>query len=168
MKKIYLIAIPIALILAYGGYSIFNKTENPTGETSFQEQQGKKIPFADFLKKGGSYVCHVDQNVGGTLTKGTTYITDGMIRGEYNTNVQGMSIDTTLIVRDGYTYTWSSLMANKGFKAKVAGDMEEQLDMGMRGQYSFNAEEIGDYACEPWKKDGSLFKLPDSIEFQEV
>jgi hypothetical protein len=120
------------------------------------------------MKGGGSYKCTVNQNVGGMDTKGTTYMKDGMVRGEYKTNVQGVSMESTLIVRDGYTYSWSSAMPNLGFKAKVVGDTAPDTNAGTSGTYSFNAEQIGDYDCQPWTSDDTMFAIPATITFTEV
>lgn len=129
---------------------------------------GKRMAFSEFIKQGGSYKCTVRQDVGGVQTEGTTYMSGGMIRGEYSTKVQGMDVNSTMIVRDGYTYSWTSMMPNTGFKVKVAANATGDTSAPTSGSYSFNAEQIGDYNCEAWTADASKFTLPSGVTFQEM
>lgn len=128
---------------------------------------GKKMAFSEFIKQGGAYKCTVNQLVEGIETKGVTYIDGKMIRGEYTTNTQGMSVGSTLIVRDGYTYTWTSMAPGMGFKAKVVegtGDTNAPTS----ASYSFNAEQIGEYDCQSWSVDASMFALPKDVTWTEM
>lgn len=176
------IAIGIAaVLLVTGGYFAINanknspkengaenKTENKVEEKTEAKTDGKKIPFSEFIKNGDSYKCTVHQLVGGTDTVGTTYINKGMVKGEYNTKVQGLSITSNVIVRDGYTYSWSSMTPTTGFKAKVVADTKTNTQTGMSGSYSYNAEQIGDYSCESWTANPTIFDLPAGVIFKEI
>lgn len=139
-------------------------------EIVIQATSGKKIPFSELVKKqDGAYKCTVNQYVANIETKGTAYINAGMIRGEFNTKVQNMNVDSTFVVRDGYSYTWSSMLPSMGFKAKVdtsAGGNNNTA--GPSGTYVFNAEQIGDYNCEAWNVDQSKFQIPSNITFKEM
>ncbi len=143
-----------------------NNNDIPLGEMG-EQPSGKKMAFADFMKQGGEYKCTIHQYDGETDTVGTTYLDDGMIRGEYNTKVQGLNIDTTFVMRDGYTYTWNSMMPNTGFKSKVT-EVNSNNGANASGSYNFNAEEIGDYDCEAWTPDPSKFIIPTNITFKTV
>ncbi len=129
---------------------------------------GRKMAFLDFVKQGGAHKCIVNQSIGGMEVKGTTYINDGMIRGEYATEAQGMSMESTLIVRDGYTYTWTSMAPQMGFKTKVAAGTPTDTGAGMSGTYSFDAQQIGEYDCESWVVDEGKFTPPASVTFTEI
>ncbi len=178
MKNIIIGVVVVAVAVA--GYFMFKgdsgdslSTGMPvpgtnTEETIVNQESGKKMAFSEFVKQGGAYKCTVNQNVGGTASVGTTYISNGMIRGEYNTKAQGLSIDTTLIVRDGFTYSWSSMAPSMGFKSKVVTGVVEDGSTNTSGTYSFNAEQIGDYDCEAWTVDASKFALPKGVTFREV
>jgi hypothetical protein len=120
---------------------------------------GKKIPFASFVKQGGSYECTVHQYIGGADTMGTIFVHDDMMRGEFATKVSNMNVETTFVTKDGYNYSWSSMMPKTVYKMKMMpmmGDMKAPS----AGSYSFNAEQIGDYDCMPWSLDDSKFALP--------
>ena len=57
-------------------------------------------------------------------------------------------------------------MPNTGFKMAVAGSGGTGGEAS--GQYSFNAEQIGDYDCKSWNVDGSKFDLPKDVTFTEI
>ncbi|MCE9628611.1 MAG: hypothetical protein K8Q91_01310 [Candidatus Vogelbacteria bacterium] len=162
----------VGLVVVGGGYFIFKSNQTVglvnESETITKAGDSKKIPFSEFIKIGGSYKCTINQSIGGVDTQGLTYLNNKMIRGEYNTKVQGVSIDTTLIVRDGFTYTWTSMAPTMGFKAKVADQKVVDNQTGTSGTYSFNAEQIGDYDCQTWNSDDSKFVLPTGVTFREV
>lgn len=174
----------VMVILIGGGYYALNsdveleelnnskeQTSDSVEENNPNSTQGKKMAFSQFLKQGGSYKCEVNQYIGGdyeNVTKGITYVSDGMIRGEYNSKTQNISVDSTVIVRDGYTYSWTSMAPTMGFKAKVVTDGQTNTNTGTSGNYSWNADQIGDYSCEPWAVDISKFTVPTNINFQEL
>ncbi len=172
MNTKLIVGIAAAVVVVAGAVYFFAGSKAPATE-GVQEQAavassdaGKKMAFADFIKQGGSYKCTVHQSVGGIDTVGTTYISGDMIRGEYTTQVQGQNIDTSFVLRDGYTYSWSSMVPNMGIKSKAvvaAGDTSASA----QGSYSFNAEQIGDYQCDPWTADASTFALPKGVTFRE-
>lgn len=169
----------VVAVLVVGGYFAYqaNKPEGvdriefPNEEKSEEqgkapEQTGKKMAFSQFLKQGGAYKCEVNQDINGVETKGTTYINDGMVRGEYNTKIQGANVDSTFIVRDGFVYSWSSMLPNMGFKMKTDVNASGNAGASASGSYSWNAEQIGDYNCEPWTVDQSKFTVPTNITFK--
>lgn len=178
MSQAKTIALVVVIaVVAVGGYFWMGKgggtekmntqnAESTTADTT--EQSGKKMAFSEFLKQGGSYKCTVNQSVAGTETVGTTYIKDGLMKGEYNTKVAGLDVTSYFIMRDGYSYSWSSMMPTTGFKVKVDQSTEASGSTETSGSYSFNAEQIGDYSCEVWSADESVFTLPSSVTFKEV
>jgi len=92
-----------------------------------------------------------------------------MVRGEFAVQTQGMNIDSNMIVRDGYTYIWSSMMQGMGFKSKaVASDSATNPETGTLGSYAWDAEQIGDYNCEAWNPDVTIFTLPEGVIFSEA
>ncbi len=161
-----ILSVLLAVVVVVGGYFALRtapQTANAPVESS--DNANKKMAFADFMKSGGTYKCTVNQSVNGVDTKGTTYLDNGMIRGEFSNKIQGYNIDVTFIVREGFTYTWTSMMPNTGFKSKVMMGSTSGSNAGTSGSYSFNAEQIGDYDCQPWNADTSMFTIPANITF---
>lgn len=174
----------VLVILVGGGYYALNSDSaleddmgmNQNQEESIEEQssqntEGKKMAFSEFLKQGGSYKCTVDQYITAgdyeNITKGTTYVSGGMVRGEYTSKVENLNVESTVLVRDGYTYSWTSMAPNMGFKVKVV-EAKGDTSTSTSGSYNWNAEQIGDYECVPWTVDMSKFAVPTDITFQEL
>lgn len=158
----------IALALRPGTLN-YTAPEEVVQEQRQEAPTGKKKAFSEFLKDGGTYQCRVQQYAGDTDTQGTVYLHGGLIRGEYRTQAKGMDIDSTVVVRDGYAYAWSSAVAGTGFKSKINLDAQGNVESEQSaGSYSFNAEQIGDYDCQPWTADSSKFDVPSDITFREL
>lgn len=140
--------------------------------SSTTEATGKKMAFSQFMKSdSGSYVCEVNQSVGDTQTKGTVYLDNGKVRGEFTVRALGQNSSVTTIIRDGYTYTWSSLAATVGFKVKNSpeGDMTPvENATGTQATYQASFETIGDYSCTAQVVEESKFTIPGSVTFTEV
>lgn len=152
-------------------------TTATTTNTGTTTPGGKKMAFSSFIKQGGSYQCTVTQYIDSAYTSstmGTVYISGEKIRGNYSVEVQGMKINGSVIVRDGFAYTWSS-MASIGYKAKVTETANGSAQVNVNnsgsaasGSFSWNSDMIGDYDCKPWTTVESQFTLPASITFKEV
>lgn len=139
--------------------------DTPMGNTP---PDGKKMAFGQLVAQGGSYECTVNQYVGETVSQGTVYTSGTLVRGEFNSKANGLDINTSLIVRDGYTYTWTSMAPKMGFKAKVAANSEVNPNQETSGTISWNADQIGDYDCKDWTPDLTKFDLPAGVAFQEL
>lgn len=179
MSKTVLWAV-VAVVVLGGGYLLIHHKapeQNPAmqGGTSAPLESlnpdadaGKKVPFSEFVKNNnGSYKCTVQQSMSDTASEGTVYISGGNVAGSFNTVAEGRPMDTSFVLKDGYSYTWSSALPGMGFKVKVtaaAGDASASAS----GTYSWNADQIGDYDCQPWTADQSKFALPTGITFRDM
>jgi len=172
----------VVVVVVVGGYFVYTgmsksspaqgshtATSTDVTTTNSTETSGKKMAFSEFMKQGGSYQCTVNQDVGGTQSTGTVYISNGMVSGKFNTAVQGMNIDSNFVMKDGFSYTWTSMMPGKGFKIAVASNPDTGATGGSAsGTYSFDASQIGDYNCVAWTADQSKFALPSGTVFTEL
>jgi hypothetical protein len=169
-----IIGLLIVGAVVFGGYTLLknNKDTAPVVESQQQvvkeesttQPTGKKMAFAQFVEQGGAYECTVTQYVGDIDTTGTVFINKGKIRGEFTTQVNGMNVTSSMLVRDGFTYAWSSMAPKNGVKIAVqAGASDTQA--GTSGSYSWNAEQIGDYDCKSWSPDEATFAIPTSVTF---
>jgi hypothetical protein len=163
--------------LGTGAYFVFKpeasvapeiEIKSEVSDTGTEAAAGKKMAFAEFIKQGGSYVCTVNQEVNNTTANGTVYISGTNLRGEFKTSYNGTNMNISTIVRDEYAYTWTSMMPSMGFKSKVVAPTGANTSAGTSGSYSWNAEAIGDYSCDPWTIDASKFVLPSGVTFSEV
>lgn len=142
-----------------------------TDESSEPMQtNGKKMAFSQFVKQGGSYECTVKQYIDAGMvqaTEGKVFINGEKLRGDFTTSVQGMNVKSSLIVRDGFAYAWTS-MTSTGYKLPVSIDDSGNVKAGTSGSYAWNAEQIGDYDCKPWTANESQFTIPTSITFKTM
>ena len=168
----------VGVVVVVGGYFAFSgsKSDSEVAKTDAVEKTtavtktetaGKKMAFADFVKNDGTYKCTVSQNVSGVVSTGVVYMSGGMVSGLFNTKVQGMSIDSHFIMRDGYSYSWSSAAPTMGFKSKVNTTTGTTASGSNAGQYSFNSEQVGEYDCQPWTVDQTKFTIPTSVTFTD-
>lgn len=177
MSKTTIFSVLAVGAIIVGGYFVFNMKPMPesaqlensemqnevSGETS-----GKKMAFSEFIKQDkGAYKCEVKQAFSDIENKGTVYMNNGMMRGEFTTVAEGKTMDSSFIMKDGYAYNWSSVLPNMGVKVKVLANTENKGG-DAKGTYTWNAEQIGEYNCEEWKVDESKFALPVGIDFTEI
>ncbi len=170
-KKTWGIVAGVIVVLV-AGYLIFSggkADENKyTEDLEKEEQTAKKMAFSEFVKKGESSKCEVKQYVGDMTSKGTVYIDGERIRGDFSTIIDGKTMTSSFILRDGNSYTWSSALPSMGFIVKVDNGVRGDEGESMSATYNWNAEQIGDYNCEPWVADQSMFALPRGVTFSEV
>lgn len=183
MAKTTIIAIIVIVFAGLGLFLINNKSTNkldtPVVQDSNQtitenenNSQGKKMAFSEFLKQDkGSYQCTVNQYIDAGMsqsTQGEVFLFDGNIRGDFTTQVSGMNIASSVIVRDGFSYTWTN-MAPLGFKAEATMLTEDVVDPKQTsGTYMWNSDQIGEYDCQEWNVDKAKFELPSGVTFQEI
>ena len=145
----------IILVLIGGfGYYFYNGSENTSNVAKENipvttEPVGKKMAFSQLIKEKGTYRCTVNQYVGDVESKGVVYMSNGLLRGEFGTDITNQHIDTTIIVRDGYSYIWTSQASTTGFKSKLSETRATSSGTTME-KYAWNADQIRDYNCEAW------------------
>lgn len=141
-------------------------TSSSTAETANIEEEGKekKIPFGEFMSKGGSYKCTVTQKMANMLSEGTVYMHDQLVRVEFSTTLAGQSMSTTMIARDGYNYSWTSMTPGKGYKTKIVNTTTDS-SASPSGTYTWNGGQVTSYSCATWVADDSIFVLPKNIVF---
>lgn len=141
-----------------------SSTMSGSASTTTDKPSGKKMAFSEFMKQGGSHKCTVTQTVASMTTNGTVYIDGSKISASFAVSVAGQSINTSMIVRDGYTYTWTSNDPTKGFKTKVVATTGDN-SAGPKGTYTWDGSQIGEYSCDPWTAEASMFELPKTVTF---
>lgn len=177
MLKTKIIVGIIALVIALGGYQLVykNNSDKSTQNTSGSEtkdmtaqSKGKKMAFSQFVKQEkGAYKCEVKQVLSDMESKGTVYINNGDIRGDYTTIAEGREIDSHVIIKGGFSYNWSSTLPSFGVKIKIQTNETGNTETSTQGTYSWNAEQIGDYDCKEWTVDESMFTLPNGVTFND-
>jgi hypothetical protein len=139
-----------------------------TTEASSTKPTGKKIPFAQFLNQGGSHMCTVNQTIGTVTSEGTVYIHDSFVMANFSTTLAGHQIDSTMVIRDGYIYSWTSASQTTGVKVKMLTAQEQESASASQTVRSWNPNQVGDYSCKDWVADDTKFTLPKTIVFTEA
>jgi hypothetical protein len=180
-----IIAIISVTILLVGGLLIFAKSKKtdaiPNGQTQVNTNpegpdytpgatnsdsaspDGKKIAFDAYLSGAtGPQQCTVEQHIRELDSTGTVWIDGANARGDFVTPLNGTDVKASFIVKDGYTYTWSSVLAS-GLRTK--NDPNKRNEGVSSGSYVWDPRDIGDYACKAWKVDANKFELPKDVRF---
>ena len=132
------------------------------------ESSGKKMSFAAFISANkGSYRCTVDQYLSDMDSEGVVYIDGNRIRGDFTTVAEGRAMDTSFLVKDGYQYVWTADLSF-GMKLPVRAGETASAEGKAQGTYSWDAEQIGEYDCDPWTVDEVRFSIPTTIVFTDV
>lgn len=167
MQKIILWFVVGIILVAVGYYGVTYKASHPKNETTTPEVSGKRTTFAEFLKRNDTGKCSVTQDISGIETTGTILTFNGMMRGEFGSEINGKIIKTDFLVRDGYNYTWTSTASDAGFKAKTTSLNKVRTDPELNSIW-FNADTVVEYDCQPWLADQTKFLLPLGVTFKDV
>lgn len=183
MKSNLLIGFIVGAVIVAGGAYYFISKPSATdmgrvaantetaGET--QQQEAKAGAFSGsiqaLLGRSGSWKCVIDVKTTQSISAGTTYVSNGKVRGDFTSSVQGYgNIESHMIADGGYAYTWSSVYP-QGFKIKLdLSKTNAQGNTGTSGQQSFDVNQNYSYDCQPWSADASLFTVPASVSFKEI
>jgi hypothetical protein len=141
-------------------------TSSSSESTSVASSTAKKIPFSKFLTLGGAHTCTVNQTLASMTSTGTVFIHDSLVRANFTMNVTGATINSSVILRDGYVYSWTDKTLTKGIKMKAKDDSASSTVSSKI--MPWNGEDIGDYTCSEWKVDDSVFILPKAVTFTEA
>lgn len=120
----------------------------------------------DLLARTGSYRCSVSQEVNGAHTDGIVYVADGKLRGDFESSVQGITIESHMIVKDSNIYAWTPISPN-GFKIPQAEATKPADETTPSSQNYADFQQEYTYECAAWTIDETLFTLPE-IDFVSV
>lgn len=159
-----LLGIGALVVVLAGGWFLVSSSPGSleTSETQGEPQESSAFTgtLADLASRGGSYRCSVSQESDVASTAGTVLVDGGRVRGDFTSTVVaagGLSVETHIIIRDDYTYTWTPI-APTGFRARVAQGGSAG-DASLSGQYA-DFSQAYSYECDPWSVDESAFELP--------
>ena len=137
----------------------------PTSGVNTFEGEGTVSTISDLIARGGDQICTITTNTSDVESKGMVYISGKKVRGIFTSKVirSNIVIDSSMIQRDGFVYTWSSMMS-QGFKAPVSVVAKNQV-IPISDTYSFEYDQGIEYRCNNWTVDASFFELPTWVNF---
>ena len=131
MKKLVLSLAILAGIFMFAGCGsqTAETVDETTNEVSGEEMTEETFnsTMKDLYKKGGKMTCTMTTVEDGVQMNGTLYMDGKNMRSDVKGTVEGMNIEMNTIIKDGYSYTRSS-MSNEG--RKMAYD-ESEVEEGM-------------------------------------
>lgn len=113
----------------------------------------------------GNARCTVSSETNGVTSGGTVYVADNRVRGDFTSTLpQTGPVESHMIVRDGFIYTWSS-MAPQGMKMAVNNESEAGVSSDPQQPSPYEAQYS--YECDAWSPDESQFTVPSTVTFME-
>lgn len=162
----------IAVVVIGGGiwYYATSDTPMPQGEQTALEngKTGNKGSgsLSSLFGMTGSYTCTISSGAPGGIARGTVYISDGNVRGDFVTvENNGQEIMVSMIQSGEYMYNWSSA-ASQGVKMKI--DTGTSMSIGNAGEAQFDTSAAVDYSCEMSSVDANLFVPPSEVQFMDL
>lgn len=165
MKKslIYTIAV-VAVVVVIGAFVFFNnKAGAPTNGSGSPAPGSSTASLKELFAQGKSQKCTFSHDGSGVGSSGTVYIASGKMRGDFNSTVDGKTVESHMIVNGDTAYIWSSSMP-QGIKMQF--DAAAQAGQGNSG--AVNPDQRFGYDCSGWSADQSLFSLPSGITFTDL
>jgi len=160
VKNIGIAVIVIALVFL--GYKYFggdNGANLGTSETA--------VSIKDLMDRKEPLTCTFAINRDGATVNGGIIVYGKDVRGDFDiTGTPVGNIASHFIVKDGVSYTWTSL-ANVGYKkaatesAGGSASAEDQASI-------VGVNDKVDYTCTAWNADLTRFNLPSGITFTEL
>lgn len=131
------------------------------------QPESKKMAFSEFIKQDGSYECTVSSpdDFG---SNGKAFISGGEIRGDFTTIAEGISVNSSVLVKNDFTYVWSDMFPQAAIKVANVKTTEGSGSSEMSGTYVWDTDKVGDYDCSPWTLDTTKFIIPTKITFKLI
>jgi len=126
----------------------------------------------DLLNRGEAVKCSYSKEDDQGKYNGIFYV-DGRnqkVRSEVEMTLKTGT--TTKIMAYGimdkeYSYSWTNLMPNKGYKVKLVDTKAVKTDKPDQAQ-KVDWEEKNNFSCSHWNLDESFFVLPTGVDFQDI
>lgn len=167
-KKIYLLSV---VLLSLFILTACGKKENVDvgADTNTQQEQVSedweewilKTTMEDIFKKWKANTCTFTINEDGQSFEWILYVDGGKMRYASKWTVEWQTFEANVIVKDGFSYSWTS-MDNKWYKMKEV-EWEEEADEDVWAEE--RVQEM-DFDCKKWVEKW-IFELPSDITFDE-
>lgn len=122
--------------------------------------QNQQTSLKDLWRSGVSQKCTFAD---GSVT-GTTYVSDGQMKGDFSTSVNGKSTTSHMIVQGDSSYVWMDGQT-QGFKVSIE-NISQQIGASSSGSIDLNRE--FNVECQSEAVESSQFILPQNVQFQDM
>ncbi len=161
----------LVLLLLGGGFfmirgsntktPVMEKTVSPTATKMTTEKKS----LSDLMALTGNQKCTFADSQ--ASSSGTVYSGSGNMRGDFQAQGSGKTIQTHMVSDGKYVYVWME-GETKGYKMSL--DVLKKMSDSVPQQYKSQAVDIKkqiDYTCNPWTIDGTKFVVPTNITFTD-
>ncbi len=168
-----LIVIAVIAVLAIGGGAYYTSQKEDRAEVNSESEVSldsstevnlnSKNSLRGLLSLGRDLKCTFAKADTSGQTAGTVYISDGMMRGDFDTKAStGASVDSHMITKGDVSYVWSGSQGAQmtASKTEASGSPQARSVVGIDDKY--------DYRCVNWSKDVALFTPPASVKFMNL
>ncbi len=139
-------------------------TENPATETTGTESAQS---FKDLLAQRTPVSCTFGGDVDTMNIKGTVYVGNGSIRGDYlMSGPQSPNGMETYMIMDGTSMRYWTSISTQGFKTAIDPETMEPTKTNTPQTVNYNQD--FEYNCSPWIVDASKFTPPSTISFTDL
>lgn len=167
-KQIALVLIVIAvIIIAIWAFSSAGGPQAP--EVGPEGQISGNYTLESIMGLGKPYVCTFSKSDATSIIAGVLHTDGDKVYSEFRirTDLAEDDFSSFLILRDGESYTWSSLH-NLGYKGQIASSASVNASPQEQAQI-IGLEDEMPYECEPWQDpDETIFETPPWITFMEL
>ncbi len=160
----------VAIVVIGAGIILIGRDDADMPEdtdTNTAEETGSDTAFTgsitDLASRGGNHTCTFEHGSDAGESSGTVYISGTDMRGDFKTVAQGVTVESHMIQKDGFMYTWSPASPS-GFKMKIDGTASASTG-APSGSYG-DLDQSYSYECSTWSRDNSKFAIP-AISFME-
>jgi hypothetical protein len=175
VKKTNLIIAGIAVVLLLGGGYFYlssknKKTSTNSNQASVTSEQAENLSprsLMDLLALGTSEKCTYSDASAPAAVEGTSYISNGKIRTDYSTTIEGKQTSGHMIFDGNTDYVWIDGELT-GITMEVDTSKNIESNSENATQDGVNINKALNYKCSPWVPDESLFQPPSNIEFQSL
>lgn len=158
MKKIFILLFALILVVSACG--------------SKPAAQGEKLSgsIADLLAKNKSLKCEVIAKDGADIISGTTYMSGGKARSDYQNKMNNETVNGHMIMDGTWVYTWMDQYPDQAIKMKVDTMQSDALKNGQAADQAQNSginnyENSMDYNCTTWTPNSASFAVPGDVNF---
>lgn len=176
-KKIGIIIaaiIVLALIIFFSmrgrdGAEIADESSSTPAASNMEQPKGEQASLKSLLAMGKSQKCTYET----AGSKGTTYISNGKMRGDFDANLPaggGSQTAVSHMITDGTTsYMWmdgQTTGVKMDFSAMQTNPTKGEVNNS--GQVNVDPNQNYDFQCSNWRADSSVFTPPASVQFTDM
>lgn len=156
----------IVLLLLIVAAMNMNKDETAVGEneneTAVQGTQTQQQSLKEIMAANKPVKCEFSSvEADGSSVKGTSYVANGKVRGDFSTTVNGTTMNGHTLIDNNVMYTWVEGQ-KEGFKLAInttgTSSSNQAVDLDAKA----------DYDCSSWNPDSASFTLPTNITFTDM